>query len=338
MSITRTCWWIIGAALVAFCLGCGETPPEPEGGPASGGEPAGSTPAPGGQPAPEAPQSPTAGGQASGGQPAGGPSTPAPGSGGPSSPQPAAPPREEPPRADVMVFAAASTTEAMNRLVDQFSEQQGVKVRVNFGGSSRLAQQIAFGADADVYLSANTDWVDFLQGRGLVAGRRNLLGNRLVIIVPSDSDLGISKPEDLTNLRVRHVAIANPEGVPAGVYARQALEKLGLWTRLRRKAATADDVRIALSYVATSSAQAGIVYATDAAVSQAVSVAYELPEDLTDPIVYPVVLLKGAQKNKMAQAFYDYVASPEAAKVFEEAGFRVLASGRSSAPAGPPEQ
>jgi len=237
-----------------------------------------------------------------------------------------------------MVFAAASTTEAINQIAEAFSQANGVKVRVNCAGSSQLAHQIIRGADAHVYLSANPDWVDFLRGRGLVARQRDLLGNRLVIIVPSDSELNISKPEDLTHLRVRHVAMANPDGVPAGIYARQALEKLGLWTGLRSKAATADDVRVALSYVATGSAQAGIVYATDAAASKAVRKVYEFPEDLSDPIVYRVALLKAAQENKMAVAFYDYLSSPQASQVFEKAGFRVLASSPSPAPSGPPEQ
>ncbi len=338
MSIRRTCWLVTGTAMAAFCLGCGGATSEPDAGPPPGAEPAASTPQPGGQAVPEPPQSPPAGTGASSSQSAGGPSVPTPGSGEPSGSQPGAPRVEKPPRADVMVFAAVSTTEAINEITRRFSEKHGVTVRVNAAGSSRLAQQVAFGADADVFLAANADWVDFLQGRGMVAKRRNLLGNRLVIIVPNDSELEISKPEDLTNLRVRHLAVADPQAVPAGIYARQALERLGLWTRLRAKAAAADDVRAALTYVATGSAQAGIVYATDAAASKAVRVVYAVPEDLSDPIVYPAALLKGARENRMAQAFYDYLASPEAAEVFEGAGFRVLASGRSPSPVGPPEQ
>ncbi len=337
MSITRTGWLVTAAAMAAFCFGCGNTTAPPEGGPAPGAEPLATAPA-GAQAAPEAPPSSAVAESPSSGQPAGGPSTPAPGSADPSASPPAAPRAEKPPRADVMVFAAVSTSEALNQIARRFSEKHGVTVRVNAAGSSRLAQQIAFGADADVFLSANVDWVDFLQGRGMVAQRRNLLANRLVIIVPADSELEILKPQDLTDLRVRHLALADPQAVPAGIYARQALEKLGLWEQLRRKAAAADDVRSALAYVATGSAQAGIVYATDAAASKAVRVACELPEDLSDTIVYPVALLKAARENRMARAFYDYLAAAEAAEVFEGAGFRVLASGPAPAPAGPPEQ
>lgn len=337
MSIRRTGWLVALAAIAAFCFGCGNTAPAPESAPEARPDPAASAPA-NEQPAPEVPQSPAAAAGSSSGQSAGTPRAETPGAAGPRAEQPAAPQAEKPARADVMVFAAASTIDVMNELTRRFSEKHGVTVRVNAAGSARLAQQVAFGAEADVFLSANAEWVDFLQGRGMVAKRRNLLGNRLVIIVPADSEVEISKPEDLADLRVRHLAMADPQAVPAGIYARQALEKLGLWERLRAKAAAADNVRSALAYVATGSAQAGIVYATDAAASKAVRVAWELPEDLSDPIVYPAALLKSARENRMAQAFYDYLATPEAAEAFARSGFRVLASGQSPAPAGPPEQ
>ena len=146
----------------------------------------------------------------------------------------------------------------------------------SYASSSTLAQQIVHGAEADVLLSADTKWADYLADNGLVAQRRDLLGNRLVIVVPKDGKIDVRKPEDLLAAGIEHLALGEPQSVPAGRYAKQALSKLGLWPRLEAKVVPAGDVRQALAYVETGAAEAGIVYATDAAVSKRVRVAVEI--------------------------------------------------------------
>jgi molybdate transport system substrate-binding protein len=227
----------------------------------------------------------------------------------------------------VIVFAAASTTNALDEIREQFQQETGLVVKASYAASSMLAQQIAHGAGADVFVSANVKWVDYLNlpENALVAKRRNLLGNRLVIIVPADSQLHLEKPEDLLGKAVRRLAMADYAAVPAGVYAREALEKLGLWEQLKEKVVTAADVRYALSYVETGAAEAGLVYATDAAISDAVRVVAEIPAGLTEPICYPIVLLKQGLGKAGAEAFYRYLISPKAAGVFRRHGFVVRA-------------
>jgi molybdate transport system substrate-binding protein len=225
----------------------------------------------------------------------------------------------------VVLFAAASTSDALDEIRERFRRETGVEVTASYAASSTLAEQIAYGAGADVFVSASTKWVDYLDRHenGLVAQRRDLLGNRLVIVVPADSPLDLHKPEDLLGKEIRHLALADYTAVPAGIYARQALTKLGLWQRLKEKVAAGTDVRSALSYVETGAAEAGLVYATDAAVSTSVKVAVEIPTDLTEPICYPVALLRQGAGNPKAESFYRYLSSPQAAAVFRKHGFVV---------------
>jgi molybdate transport system substrate-binding protein len=224
----------------------------------------------------------------------------------------------------VLVFAAASTTNVLDQIKSAFEKQNGGEVRANYAASSALAQQIANGAEADLFLSADLKWADHVAGKTPIARRRNLLGNRLVLIVPSNSSLKLQKLDDLTSADVKHLALGDPAAVPVGRYAKQALTKLGLWDKVQGKVAPAEDVRHALTYVETGAAEAGIVYATDARVSTKVRVVLELPADLTEPVRYLLLLLERAKSNPKAAAFYDYLGSPEARKVFENAGFQVL--------------
>jgi molybdate transport system substrate-binding protein len=228
----------------------------------------------------------------------------------------------------VTVFAAASATNALDEIKAAFTKCAGAEVRTNYAASSVLAQQIENGADADLFISADSRWADDVEGKVPVAKRRDLLGNRLVIVVPSDSKIELAKPEDLLSDEVRHIALGDPDAVPAGTYARQALTKLGIWEKLKRKVAPAEDVRHALTYVEKGAAEAGIVYATDAAVSKKVRVAVEVPANLTGPVRYPLVLLEHEPRNPSAEALYEYLGSPEATKVFERHGFMVLIDGK----------
>jgi molybdate transport system substrate-binding protein len=224
----------------------------------------------------------------------------------------------------VLVLAAASTTNSLDEIRQQFAKETGIEVRTSYAASSTLAQQVVNGADADVFISADQKWADFLDKKGFVAKRQDRLGNRLVIVVPKESSLKVSKATDLTAAAIEHLALGDPESVPAGRYAKQAFTKLGIWEQLKGKVVPAEDVRHALTFVETGNAQAGVVYATDAAISKKVRVAAEVPAELTEPIRYPVALLKHGNGRSSAEAFYGYLLSPAAGKVFEKYGFTVL--------------
>jgi molybdate transport system substrate-binding protein len=223
----------------------------------------------------------------------------------------------------IVVFAAASTTSAIDEIKQQFAKQAGVNIQTSYAASAPLAQQIVNGADADIFISADTKWADYLAEKKLVAQRRDALGNRLVIVVSNDLKLDIKKPEDLIVKSVEHIAIGEPDSVPAGKYAKQALIKLELWEKLKEKIVPAQDVRQALTFVETGAAEAGIVYATDAAISKKVKLAAEIPEKLTGPIRYPIVLLTQENRKPQAELFFRYLNSPEAIKIFKKYGFTI---------------
>jgi molybdate transport system substrate-binding protein len=227
----------------------------------------------------------------------------------------------------LLLFAAASTTDAVDEIRLEFERlHPGVTVRTSFAASSALAQQIKAGAAADVFLSASSQWADAVEKTNPVARRRDLLGNTLVVVVPADSKLKIDTPARLTETSVRRLAVADTKAVPAGIYARQALEKLGLWRKLEGRLVDAADVRQALKFVEAGAADAGIVYSTDAATEKLVRVVLSLDEKLSEPIRYPLVLLRHANQNTAAAtAFYEFLDSPAARAVFERHGFRVLA-------------
>jgi molybdate transport system substrate-binding protein len=227
----------------------------------------------------------------------------------------------------IVVYAAASLANALDELRSQFARAESIDVQPSYASSALLAQQIANGADADLYISADEKWADYLAERKLVGERRDLLGNRLVVIVPADSPLRITKLEDLATPSIEHLALGDPQSVPAGQYARQALTKAGVWQQVRERVVAAEDVRHALTYVETGAAEAGIVYATDAALSKKTKVAIRIPADLSEPIRYPLVLLKNAADQQAAAEFYRYLVSPAAAKIFEKHGFVVLEGG-----------
>ncbi len=227
--------------------------------------------------------------------------------------------------AKLLLLAAASTSEAVDEIRAAFVQlHPGVTVRTSYGASSTLAQQINVGAEADLFLSASSEWADFLSKKELVQQRRDLLSNQLVIVVPADATIAIQGPKDLSQAAIRRLALADPSSVPAGKYAKQALVALGLWSQLERKVAGAADVRQALRFVETGAAEAGIVYATDAAASRAVRVAAKIDPKLSQPIRYPLVLVKRGAERPAAVALYEFFSSPEAGAVFRRHGFVVL--------------
>lgn len=225
---------------------------------------------------------------------------------------------------NVIVFAAASTTNAITEISELFSKETGINVTTNFASASALAQQIEFGANADIFISANQKWADELEKKKLVKKRETIVGNRIVIILPVNSTLNGDTPEILLKPEVKTISMGEPSSVPAGTYGKEALVKLGLWEKIEGKVVSAKDVRSALAYVETSAAEAGIVYSTDAAISDKVKVVYKFPDDtISKPISYPAITLKNAVNQKNADLFFDFLKNEKSMSVFEKYGFIV---------------
>ena len=225
---------------------------------------------------------------------------------------------------DILVFAAASLTNAMQQLGPQFTTKTGNKVSFSFGSSGTLARQIVAGAPADVFFSADELKMQQVEASGRVRREdvRNLLSNRLVVIVPADSTVTISAASDLNSLA--SIATGDPKSVPVGIYAKGWLESLHLWDSIAPRIIPTLDVRAALAAVETQTAKAGIVYVTDATISKRVKVAYVVPKDQTPPIVYPVAPIADSKKLAVAKSFVDFLGSGSARAVFENLGFEIL--------------
>ena len=226
--------------------------------------------------------------------------------------------------ASVTVFVAASTKDVVEELASLFRKETGIEVKVSPGPSNTLAAQIAEGAPADLFLSASEEWTDSLQVKGLVLEARRFLGNSLVMVIPRKNPATVKNAGDLRGGSVKKVALAG-EKVPAGKYAEQALKALNLYQALldEKKIVRGQDVRGTLAYVERAEVEAGIVYATDAKVSKEVETAFHFDPKTHEPIVYPLVLLKAAEKNESARKLYTFLSSPEARAVFERHGFTV---------------
>jgi molybdate transport system substrate-binding protein len=229
----------------------------------------------------------------------------------------------------ITVFAAASLKNALDEIDDLFTKQSGIKVVSSYAASSSLMKQIEQGAPADVFLSADVDWMDYGIKHNVIKNdtRKDLLGNRLVLIAPKDSKIGnvtIAPGFDLAGLvGSGHIATGDVRAVPAGLYAKAALQKLGIWSSVESKIAMAENVRAALVLVARGEAPLGIVYETDAKVDPSVKIVGVFPEDSHPPIIYPVAMTKDAKPD--AAQYLAFLTTPEAKAVFERYGFRVLA-------------
>ncbi len=229
---------------------------------------------------------------------------------------------------DLLVFAAASLKNAAEDIGKAYEASGAGKVTYSFAASSDLAKQIANGAPAAIYVSADTKWMDYLSERKLIVpdSRRDLLGNRLVLIAPADSTLVLKLATGAPlaqSLGDGKLAMADPDSVPAGRYGKAALEALNLWSSVELAVVRAKDVRAALAFVQRGEAAAGIVYATDAMVAKNVRIVDEFPTSSHPRIVYPVALIAG-QDDAAARAFYDYLVGPKARGVFQDYGFSVI--------------
>jgi len=227
--------------------------------------------------------------------------------------------------ATVTVFAAASLTDALQDISRTYQTETGKRVALSFAGSVILAKQIEASSGADVFISADSESMDYLESRNLIAKptRADLLSNSLVLIAPTDSKviLAIRPGFDLAGALGRgRLAMANTDTVPAGRYGKAALEKLGVWTSVASRLAQGEDVRATLAYVARGEAPLGIVYGTDARAEPKVRVVATFPENTYPPIVYPAALTKDAKPD--AQAFLSYLRGPQAGMVFDRLGFR----------------
>ena len=230
--------------------------------------------------------------------------------------------------AEVTVLAAASLTDALGRIDADFEKATGNKVKAAFGGSSALAKQLEKGAPADLFISADVPWMDYVAKADLIdpASRADLLGNHLVLVGPAGSTetVTIDRNYDLAGaLKGGKLSVADTSAVPAGKYARASLEKLGQWSKVEGSLAQAENVRAALALVERGEAPLGIVYQTDALVAK-VKVIGTFPEDSHPPIIYPVALTVQGAKSDAAKAYLDYLKSDAAKAVFEKAGFVIL--------------
>lgn len=225
---------------------------------------------------------------------------------------------------DVTVFAAASLTDALDRIAAQWSEETGQTAVMSYAGSSALARQIQQGAPADIFISASEEWMDAVQASEDIRPdtRRDLLGNSLVLIAHGDAaPVIIDTTLDLTAmLDGGRLSMAMVDSVPAGIYGKAALTHLGLWDAVEPMVAQSDNVRSALTFVARGEAPLGITYATDAAAQDDVTILGTFPADSHDPIVYPAVVTAQSD-NDQAQAFLDYLSSDAARAVWTEFGF-----------------
>jgi len=201
-------------------------------------------------------------------------------------------------------------------VTEVYERQSGDKVLFNFGASSLLARQIEEGAPADIFFSADEAKMDGLEAKGLVVKetRKSRLSNTLVIVVATEKGAAIESPKDLTTDKVKRLALAEPRTVPAGIYAKEYLQKQNLWAAVESKVVPTENVRAALSAVEAGNAEAGIVYKTDAAISKKTSVAYEVPARDSPAISYPVALVKESKQAEAAKKFLQHLDSAAAAR------------------------
>jgi len=224
----------------------------------------------------------------------------------------------------VLIYAAASTSNAITEISEQFNKARPeINVKVSFASSSTLAKQIYAGAPADIFISANPKWMDYLQKQQLIINetRQQLLSNKIVLVTPKEKKIAIAmnKADDLAAKIDGKLCLGDPDHVPAGMYAKQALNSLGWWQNIKPQVVGTKDVRAALTLVERGECAAGIVYSTDASASTKIALSGEFPEHSHNPIIYPVSKLKSAKQS--ADIFLQYLNSASATAIFNKYGF-----------------
>jgi molybdate transport system substrate-binding protein len=230
---------------------------------------------------------------------------------------------------DLVVFAAASLKNALDAIHAQWQKETGKSAKIAYAASSALAKQIEQGAPAQLFISADIPWMDYVEKKDLIRKetRSNLLGNRIVLIAPKDKAKAVDIKPGFDLARVLgdgRLAMANVEAVPAGRYGKASLEKLGVWPSVSGKLAQAENVRAALLLVSRGEAPAGIVYQTDAAADKGVTIIGTFPQDTHPPIIYPIALTKTKTAGADAAALLAYIKSAKARPLLEAQGFTVL--------------
>ena len=240
-----------------------------------------------------------------------------------------------PPAQAITVSAAVSLTDALSAIAKEYASAGRGSVRFNFGASNILARQIVMGAPVDLFVSADEAQMDVVAREGLLqeGSRVDLLGNQLAVVVPSDRPRTFASIAEIAGPAFRRIAIGDPAAVPAGVYARQYLEKEGLWPSVQPRVVPTGSVRAALAAVESGAADAAIVYRTDARVALRATVAWVVPTDRGPRIVYPAAVVRASQQAAEATRFRDYLRGPDAARIFERFGFTVIPSASVKSPA-----
>lgn len=224
----------------------------------------------------------------------------------------------------INVLAAASLTDVLGELETSYeAAHPNIDLVISYAGSGALQTQIEEGAPADIFISAANKQMNALNDEGLMdsASIRDLLLNRVVLIVPNNSELGLTSFEDVLNDRVNIIGLGEVESVPAGKYAQQVFESLGIWEEVQERANFGTDVRTVLSWVEMGEADCGVVYATDAYTSDQVTIVAEAPEGSCDRVVYPAGIVAGSAVSTEAEEFLQYLSGAESAAVFESYGF-----------------
>lgn len=225
---------------------------------------------------------------------------------------------------DITVCAAASLREALNEIGPDFEKNGGIKLTFNFGASGALQKQIEEGAPADLFISAGKKQMDALEEKALIhkETRKDLLGNRLVLIIPKEYRDKIKTVSDL-EAKAERISIGQPETVPAGQYAKESLTYMGLWDKLSAKIVYAKDVKQVVAYVEAGEAAAGIVYSSDATGLKSSIIVQTIDESSHKPIVYPAAIVAASEEKEAAKAFLEYLQTEEAQQVFEKYGFAI---------------
>lgn len=237
--------------------------------------------------------------------------------------------KETPPAAqstliELNISAAVSLKDALSEIQKNYqAKNPHSKLLFNLGASGSLQKQIEQGAPADIFISAAPRQMNELQEKKLIkpATRKNFVENKLVVVVPKDSKLSLTKYEDLTQAGVNKIALGETVVVPAGQYAKEVLQKLAIWDKIQDKVVYAKDVRTVLAYTETGNVEAGIVYKTDAASSNKVKIVATAPEGSHQPIVYPIAVVASTKQAKAAEDFVNYLFTPESKAILEKHGF-----------------
>jgi molybdate transport system substrate-binding protein len=231
------------------------------------------------------------------------------------------------PSVTLNIQAAASLTDALKEINSQYIQgKPNVTLTPNFASSGTLQKQIEQGAPADIFVSAGASQMDALQKANLILTdtRKNLLNNKVVLVVPNDSTLGLTGFQDLALDKVKKIAIGDPKSVPAGTYAQQAFDELGITAQVQPKYVIGADVKAVLAYVESGNVDAGVVYSTDALISTKIKVVAGAPDDINAKIVYPVAVVAASKNQAQAKDYENYLFGSQVKAVFEKYGFTMV--------------